>query len=313
MQVLDHDAVLARLDWPALVAAIRDALARGTVVAPPRQVLTIDLGGGESATLLVMPAWEAGRAIGVKAVTFFPGNAAAGKPTINAGYLLFDGADGRLRAALDGDALTVRRTAAASALAADLLARRDARTLLVAGTGQLAAAVAEAHASVRAYARVLVWGRSPAKAAAVVAALAARGLPAEACTDLAAGCRSADVVSTVTASTAPLVRGAWLAPGSHLDLVGAFKADMRESDTAAVTGARLFVDGRAGALLAGDLAAPIAEGALAETDIAGDLADLVRGTRPGRTSASERTVFKSAGLALEDLVAATLASGERQD
>lgn len=308
MRVLDHAAVDAGLAWPDLIERLRASFAAGTVEAPPRQVLSLDAGDGTTASLLVMPAWEAGRAVGVKVVTFFPGNAAAGKATVNAGYLLFDGSDGRVRAVLDGDALTARRTAAVSALAADYLARADARTLLVAGTGQLAAAAAGAHATVRAYDRVLVWGRSADKAAAVAADLAAAGLPAEACADLEAGCRAADVVCCVTASTAPLVRGAWLAPGSHLDLVGAFKADMRESDTAAVTGGRLFVDGRAGALLSGDLAAPVAEGALDPGDIVADLAELARGARPGRTGAAERTVFKAAGVALADLAAALLAA-----
>lgn len=307
MQFLDHDAITARLGWPELIAALRDAFATGAVEAPPRQTLTIALPDGQTASLLLMPAWQAGCAIGVKLVTFFPGNAAAGKPTINAAYLLFDGGDGRLRAVLDGDALTARRTAAASALAADLLARRDARVLLIVGTGQLAVAVGEAHAAVRAYERVLVWGRSPAKAGSVAEALTARGLPATPCGDLQAGCRAADVISAVTASTAPLIRGAWLREGSHLDLIGAFRPDMRESDTQAVVQARIFVDGRDGALLAGDLGQPIAEGAITEADILADLGELVRGRHPGRQGETERTLFKSAGLALEDFAAAMLA------
>lgn len=135
MQVFDHAAVEAALDWPGLIAALRDGFASGAAIAPARQSLAIELPGGETATLLVMPAWEGGRAIGVKVVTFFPGNAAKGQATINAGYLLFDGADGHCVAAIEGDALTARRTAAASALAADYLARHDARVLTVAGTG----------------------------------------------------------------------------------------------------------------------------------------------------------------------------------
>lgn len=308
MSVLDHAAVDERLGWSELVDALRRAFAAGAVEVPARQVLSIPMPDGQTASLLIMPAWESGRAIGVKAVTFFPGNAAAGKATINAGYLLFDGGDGRLKAVVDGDALTAWRTAAASALAADYLARRDARVLLVAGTGQLARAVGEAHASVRPYERVLVWGRSPEKAAVVVEALIAAGLPAEVCVDLEAGCRAADVVTTVTASTEPLIRGAWLRPGSHLDLIGAFKADMRESDTEAIAGARVFADGVEAALLTGDIAVPLAENAITEDHIAGDLASLCRGGA-GRLGDRERTVFKSAGLALEDLVAAQLAVG----
>lgn len=307
MQVFDHAAVAARLDWPGLIEALRTAFADGRIEAPARQSLTIDLPGGEQATLLVMPAWEGGKAVGVKVVTFYPGNAARGMATINAGMLVFDGADGRFVAALDGDAVTARRTAAASALAADYLARKDAAVLAVLGTGQLALSVAEAHASRRAYQRIAVWGRNADKAEALAAALRAKGLPARA-EDLETACRMADVVSSVTASTRPFIRGEWLRPGSHLDLIGAFKADMRESDTRAVTQARVFVDGRAGAMLSGDLAVPMAEGVFDPAAICADLAELAQGA-PGRQSAEERTLFKSVGLSSEDLVAAQVVTG----
>lgn len=309
MQLHDHHAVEASLDWPGLIETLRKGFADASVEAPARQVLTIEQPDGQQASLLIMPAWQAGRAIGVKVVTFFPGNAAAGKATINAGYLLFDGGDGRFVSAMDGDALTARRTAAASALAADYLAREDARTLLVCGTGQLVAAVAQAHATVRRYERILIWGRSSEKAMAVAADLAGLGLPATGCEDLETGCRAADVVSSVTASTTPFIRGEWLAEGSHLDLIGAFKADMRESDDRAVTQARVFVDGRQGAVLAGDLAQPVAAGLFDPAQIAGDLAELVQGRVPGRQSSGERTLFKSVGMSQEDLLAAMQVAG----
>lgn len=307
MKLIDHHTVADRLPWPRLIEALREDFAGGMTEAPARQVLSIALPDGGTASLLVMPAWQGGKAIGLKAVTFFPDNAAKGKPTINAGYLLFDGADGAALAAVDGDSMTERRTAATSALAADHLARRDAKVLLVCGTGQVASVLAEAHASVRAYEKIMIWGRSPEKAAKRAAELAAAGLPATLCCDLEAGCRAADVVSCATASTTPLILGKWLAEGTHLDLIGAFKADMRESDTQAITQARVFVDGRDGAMLSGDLAAPAAEGVFAAGDIAGDLAEVVRGTA-GRGSDAERTVFKSVGLSSEDLVAAMLAA-----
>ncbi|MER9677484.1 ornithine cyclodeaminase family protein [Mesorhizobium sp. M0208] len=303
MQLFDHAEIEARLDWPGLIEELRANFSAARTVAPARQVLEMDLPDGEKASLLIMPAWESGRAIGVKVVTFFPGNATHGKATISAGMLMFDGADGRFTAALDGDALTARRTAAASALAADYLAREDVQTLLVVGTGQLALSVAHAHASVRTYTRVLIWGRSVEKARSLAATLVMRGLPAETCEDIESGCRLADVVSSVTASTTPMIRGAWLREASHLDLIGAFKPDMRESDTAAITGARVFVDGRAGAVLAGDLAQPIAEGAFFAEDIVADLTELARG-HPGRLNEIGRTVFKSTGLSQEDLAAA---------
>ncbi|UXT85194.1 ornithine cyclodeaminase family protein [Agrobacterium tumefaciens] len=309
MRVYDHHAVNAKLAWPDLIRALRESFSQGGVIAPARQSLSIDLANGEQATLLIMPAWEAGEAIGVKVVTFYPGNAAKGQATINAGYMLFSGADGRFVAAMDGDALTARRTAAASALAADYLARSDARVLTIVGTGQLALSVAAAHASVRTYERILVWGRNPSKAAATAGALRAEGLPAEAEAELEAACRAADVVSSVTASIRSLIKGAWLREGSHLDLIGAFKPDMRESDTLAITHARVFVDGRPGALLAGDLAQPIAENAFDPSMIAADLAELVQ-NGIGRRTETERTVFKSVGLSQEDLVGARMVAND---
>ncbi|WP_354418287.1 hypothetical protein [Mesorhizobium shonense] len=149
----------------------------------------------------------------------------------------------------------------------------------------------------------LVWGRSGEKARSLAAALVGRGLPAEPCEDIESGFRLADEVSSVTAPTKPIVRGGWLRERSHLDLIGAFKPEMRESDTAAITGARVLVDGRAGAILAGDLAQPIAEGAFFVEDIVADLTELAQG-HPGRRNEDNRTVFKSAGLSQEDLAAA---------
>ncbi|THH34403.1 ornithine cyclodeaminase family protein [Aliishimia ponticola] len=308
--LIGHAALEAALDWPALIAQLRAWYKAAQVEAPERQVLTMAQPDGSEASLLIMPAWVPGDSIGVKVVTFFPANADKGRATINAGYLLFDGDTGQMTAALDGDALTARRTAAASALAADYLARRDAARLVVVGTGQLAAAVAQAHASVRRYEDITIWGRSPDKAAAVAGQLADMGLPAVMNEDLEAACRSADVVSTVTASTRPLIQGAWLRPGSHLDLIGAFKADMRESDDQAVAQAQIFVDRRDGASLAGDLAQPLADGTIAPTDLLADLQDLAQGSHPGRRDDRAFTVFKSAGMALQDLAAATLAASQ---
>ncbi|MBK4215115.1 ornithine cyclodeaminase family protein [Paracoccus caeni] len=309
MQTFDHAEVEARLDWPALIETLRQGFAAARAEAPARQVLTIEQPDGQQVSLLIMPAWQAGRAMGVKVVTFFPWNAAVGKATINAGYLMFDGGDGRLVATMDGDALTERRTAAASALAADYLARRDVRHLLICGTGQLATAAAQAHAAVRDYQTISVWGRNADKAVAVARKLTEAGLPTIPCTDLEAGCRAADVVSCMTASTEPFIRGEWLQPGSHLDLIGAFKSDMRESDDHALLQARVFVDGREGALLAGDLAQPIAAGLFDPSQIVGDLTQLTQGAVQGRETETERTLFKSVGHSQEDLFAAMQVAG----
>jgi len=297
------------LPWPALIGAIEALFERGADV-PQRQALTIPVPGGADGTLLLMPAWIGGDTIGVKAVTFFPGNTARGLSTISAAYLVFDGMTGAIGAAMDGDAITVRRTAATSAVAAKRLARADARRLLVIGTGQLGPNMAAAHAAVRAYDRIEIFGRSPDKAETVIAALAAEGIAAHRADDLEAAVRQADVIPCCTSATQPVVRGAWLKPGTHLDLVGSFKPDMRESDDETVTRARLFVDTRAGALLSGDLAQPISAGIIAESDLVADLADLVTGRHPGRRDASEITLFKSVGHALEDLAAGRLIIGK---
>ncbi|HEU0202870.1 MAG TPA: ornithine cyclodeaminase family protein [Burkholderiaceae bacterium] len=247
-------------------------------------------------------------ALGIKLVTVMPGAVARGAATVAATYVLLDRATGAPRAVLDGDALTVRRTAAASALAARLLARDDADTLLIVGTGHLAPYLARAHYALRpALERVLVWGRSFDRARATAAALRAVGVPAEGTEALESAARAAHIISCATTSTTPLVMGEWLAPGTHLDLVGGFTRAMREVDDAAVARARIVVDTYEGALAeAGDLVVPLERGAIDRTQIVAELAELVRGERTGRTNASDITLFKSVGTALEDLAAAEL-------
>ncbi|SET27335.1 ornithine cyclodeaminase [Paracoccus homiensis] len=295
------------LDWRPLVEELRDWFARNAVVAPPRQVLPIRQPDGSEASLLIMPAWIPGESIGVKIVTFFPENPQRGLATINAGYMLFDGETGQMKSVMDGDALTARRTAAASALAADYLARKDARTLLVVGTGQLSRAMAAAHSSVRNHDRIMVWGRNCDSSARIAGAMREDGLPAEAVTDLEQACRSADVITTVTAATSPIIHGDWLRPGTHLDLVGAFREDMREADDTALGQSRVFVDSVDGAMKSGDLAQPTRAGLFDPIQIEADLAELAQGRHPGRGSDAEFTLFKSAGVAIEDLAAAELA------
>lgn len=305
--LVGHTALDAALDWVPLIDQLRDWYRSNKVQAPDRQVLTIDQPDGSEASLLIMPAWVPGECIGVKVVTFLPANAAKGRPTINAGYLLFDGETGQMKAALDGDALTARRTAAASALAARYLARRDAKRLVIVGTGQLAPSVAEAHSAVRSYEHVTIWGRNLDKARNVAKALAKVGIKAEASDDLETACRAADVISTVTASTRPIVLGSWISPGTHLDLIGAFREDMRESDDLAVTQAEVFVDSISGATLAGDLSQPLQDAQITLDEIRADLSEICQGAHPGRTNDATRTLFKSAGMALQDLAASELA------
>lgn len=306
MRFIDAAAVTAATPWPDLIDALAEAFREGAEM-PQRHHHTVPVPGEPDGTLLLMPCWRAGEALGVKVVNIFPGNSARGQPAVNGAYVLMNATTGAIEAIIDGGELTARRTAAVSALAASFLARDDAQTLLVVGTGRLATLLAEAHARVRAIDKVLVWGRTPAKAEAVAGTLKDAGLDARAAQDLAAAAKQADIVSCATLSTAPLVLGAWLQPGCHLDLVGAFRADMREADDEALAQAQVFVDTRAGVLAeGGDVVQAISAGRLAAGDIAADLADLCAGAHRGRRNEAERTVFKSVGTGLADLAAARL-------
>jgi ornithine cyclodeaminase len=305
VRYFDAAEIRARLPWPRMLAAL-DAMLKEDVAAPLRTHHPIDVPGEAAATLLLMPAWRCGRRIGVKLVTVFPGNALRNERAVAAVYALFDARNGAPLALFDGEEITARRTAGASAYAANRLARADARHLVLVGSGRLARGLVEAHRQVRPIERVSLWSRTPEHAQAAAAAMAKDRLPVTAVRDLERAVREADIVSCATLSTAPILHGAWLSPGVHLDLVGAFNARMRETDDDAIARADLIVvDHRAAALAeGGDIVEAIKSGVIGEADIAADLADLARGTHPGRTRDDEVTVFKSVGFALEDLAAA---------
>lgn len=310
MQLFDAATVHRALPFERLVPALRDRFAAGCE-APPRLDLCIAPAGGAAPALrsLVMPAWVPGAAYGVKVINIQPGNAAQGLPGLHACYLLFDAVTGEPRALLDGDALTARRTAATSALAAACLARPDVERLLVVGAGRVAALLPAAYRAVRpGLTEIVVCARRFDQAEAVAGAARAAGLPARAAPfdALEAECRAAEIVSCATLARAPLVRGAWLRPGTHLDLIGSFTPDMREADDVAIAQAALYVDTAEAMQKSGDLLGPIATGAITDGHCRGTLADLARGTHRGPPDAAERTVFKSVGCALEDLAAAML-------
>ena len=298
------------LTFPGLVEVLRDAFRDGAV-QPVRHHHAVERPGSAGSTLLLMPAWTDFKAdaakdghIGVKIVTVSPDNNAIGKPAVMGLYLLLDGATGEPQALIDGQRLTQWRTASASALAASYLAREDASRLLVIGAGALSSFLARAHSAVRPIEKIRIWNRTPANAEKVAAELRAAGLPAEAASDLEAELGQADIVSSATISQRPLVRGALLKAGAHVDLVGGFTPDMREADDDAVRRARVFVDTRAGAMKeAGDIVKPLASGVWKEAGIVAELAELARGQKKGRQSAEEITLFKSVGAALEDLAA----------
>ena len=253
-----------------------------------------------------MPAWD-DAATGVKLVTIRPENRTRDLPTIQGLYVLFDGPTGTPCALLDGGALTHRRTAAASALAARYLARPDSSHHLVIGAGALAGSMVEAMASVLPVTRVTIWNRTPARAEALARRLRDHGFPAEWSEDLPAAVAAADVVTTATQSPVPLVRRADVRPGTHLDLVGAYRPDMAEAEPALLSSARIVVDTVDGAESeAGDLLQAIEAGFLTWEDISGDLSELVRGAIRPRRGSDEITVFKSVGASIEDLAAARL-------
>ena len=298
------------LTFPGLVETLRTAFREGAV-QPVRHHHTIERPTGAASTLLLMPAWTDfnaaqgdGGHIGVKIVTVSPDNNAIQKPAVMGLYLLLDGVTGEPQALIDGQRLTQWRTACASALAASYLAREDASKLLVVGAGALSPFLARAHSAVRPIRQIRIWNRTQANAEKVAAELRAEGFPAETTGDLDAALGEADIVSSATISTTPLVKGAMLKPGAHVDLVGGFTPMMRESDDEAIRRARVYVDTRAGATKeAGDIVQPLASGVLSKDAIVADLHELARGEKKGRESADEITLFKSVGAALEDLAA----------
>lgn len=308
MLMVDAAALRRLLPWGELVEALRTMFREGCA-APLRHRHPLPGADGEAeGSLLLMPAWQAGGRTGVKIVHVVPGNPARGLPAVHAAYLLSDAATGAPLALLDGGELTDRRTAAASLLAAGFLARPDSRRLLVLGSGRVGAALAEAYAAgFPGLEQIAIWSRRADNAARLAARLQAEhGLPARAVPTPDPG--AADIIACATLATAPLVQGAAVRPGTHVDLVGAFRPEMRESDGALLARARLVVDTRAGALAeAGDVVQAIAEGAITPAAIHAELAELCRGTHPGRATAEEVTVFKSVGWAGEDLAAAILA------
>lgn len=307
MRMIGRDGIDAALTFPALIDAIEAAL-KADIVLPVRHHHAIERNDG-NATHLIMPAWhgKAGGFLGVKIVNVFPGNAARSLPSVMGTYVLMNGDTGAPLAVLDGTRLTLWRTAAASALAARFLARADASVHLMVGAGALAPFFIRAHRAVRPISRSVLWNKSRENAERVAAMLAPEGIHVEVMDDLEAAVRQADIISTATLSTKPLVLGDWLKPGVHLDCVGAFSAAMRETDDDAVLSARLFADIRESVLKeGGDFVQPIKAGLITPAAIEADLFDLVRKRVHVARQPEDITFYKSTGSAIFDLAAAAL-------
>lgn len=305
MRVIDGNGIAAALEFPGLIEALREAF-RADIEIPERHHHYIAR-PDEEATILIMPAWTRGGAeafLGIKVITIFPANLAKGIPSLTGSYMLLSGETGLPLAMMDGGMLTRFRTAAASALAASYLARENARRHLIIGAGALSPLFARAHACVRPIEESVIWNRTPDRAEAVVEELKPHGLNARIGGDLAVEVAAADIVTCVTGAAAPVLQGAWLTPGTHVDLVGAFKANMRESDDETMRRSRIYVDTEKALHEPGDLIDPLRDGVIRESDIQGTLFQLCRGEVAGRGGGEEITLFKSVGTAVEDLAAA---------
>lgn len=291
----------------ALQVAFRDGM-----VQPVRHHHAVERPDGAASTLLLMPAWNdfeaagtsAGGFIGVKIVTVSPDNNSIGKPAVVGLFLLLNGKTGEPVALIDGPRLTTWRTACASALASRWLSREDSSRLLIIGAGAMAPFLVRAHCAVRPIRQIRIWNRTQANAEKLAATLRAEGFDVSAADDLDGALGWGDIISSATISAEPLVRGARLKPGTHVDLVGAFTPELRESDDEAISKARVYVDTREGATKeAGDIVQALASDALTCDGIVADLYELARGEKQGRRNADEITLFKSVGAALEDLAA----------
>ena len=305
MIVLDTATTRNALPFAELIPALKRMFTSPCEV-PARLAHTVNLDGKPHGTVLLMPAWMPGSYLGVKTVCVFPRNAESGLPGLHATYVLYDAKTGVPLAQLDGNEITARRTVAASALAAAFLARKESKTLVVVGAGRVASLLAEAYSVDFRLQRVLVWNIHAKSAEALVDRLRAGGFPAELANDLKAAVGVADIVSCATLAKQPLVEGAWLRPGTHLDLIGGFTPEMRETDDDCFRKASVFVDTEEASAKSGDILIPLRHGVLAANDIKATLAGLCQGLHPGRTRAAEMTIFKSVGTALEDLAAASL-------
>lgn len=310
MLLLSQDDVVRCLSMAECVEVVDEALravAREDVVLPVRTIVWLPDRHG---LLGVMPGYlGTGKTLGVKAITVMPGNHGSPLDSHQGVVLLFDAERGRLLSILDATAITTIRTAAASAAATRALARSDAADLAILGTGVQAAAHIDAMRAVRPIRRVRVWSRSPANAQTFAVKEGARhGIEVTTAGSAREAVLGADLICTVTSASEPILEGAWIAPGAHVNAVGACVPRCRELDTEAVRRARVYVDHRAAALAeAGDLLIPIAEGAIEATHIVGEIGGVFAGAVPGRRSPEEVTLFKSLGIAVEDLAAAARA------
>lgn len=304
MLLLNTYQTRQHLSFEELIPALRRGFTSSATV-PMRHTHAIEACGARG-TSLIMPAWSESGYYGVKIVNIFPDNRHAGLPALHSTYVLHDARTGVPLALLDGNEITSHRTAAASALAASFLSPERASRLLIVGCGRVGRLVAPAMRTVRPIRQVRLWDIDPQASFQCAQALIAQGFDVTVVDELEPAVRVADIVSCATLATAPLIQGEWLAPGSHLDLIGSFTPDMQEADPSCFAGAAVYVDTTEATVKSGDLLRAFAAATLAPAALCGDLAGLCAGTVSPLCRQGQRTVFKAVGTALEDLVAATM-------
>ncbi len=304
MQHFDSKAIEKALPYPLLVKALAHGL-QLAIEAPPRSHLNPN---HDASCVLIMPAWRPHQLMGVKLVSVWPGNNVKGESAVSGVYVLISCENGHPVAVLDGTTLTLRRTAAAAALAARKLARQDSTTLAVLGTGALSVPLVQAHLDVMPFQNVLVWGRQASKAQTVVAQLQQQGIAASLATDIEQTLAQADVVAVATTATEPFICTGWVRPGTHVGLIGAFTAQMAEAEPSLMPLAKVFADSRDAVLeKGGEVFQAIQQGIITPSAIQADLAELA--AQPENhvwRKAQDITVYKSVGFASLDLIAAEL-------
>ena len=296
----------ANTNFKDLVQALKTGFLSKDIIVPMRHHHDFpNPSVGAESTLLLMPAWNPSKEAGVKVVTVSPENGQFDLPSIQGTYIYLDAEKGALKGVLEAKSLTVKRTAAASALASSFLSRKNSSSMLMIGTGALLTNLIKAHAAVRPIDQVYIWGRNVEKARSICSELANDDFSIEAIENIEDKISEVDIISCATLSKTPLVLGKFLRPGQHVDLVGAYRKDMREADNKTVQKSSVYVDTYQGGLKeSGDIVIPLQEGIITENDIKADLFELCSGKKQGRSSDAEITMFKSVGHALEDLVAA---------
>ncbi|RDE08604.1 ornithine cyclodeaminase [Pelagibacterium lacus] len=297
MLMIDSQRVHELLDFPGLIAALETAHMGGMPKQSDRQIYQEPNAEGQPDIFIILPAWQPGEGILAKLVTSFPNNKARhGLSTVNSIYTFINGETGVVEAIIDGEAVIFHKTSSDSALGSKLLSRPDSKTFLMVGAGGLAPYLVEAHLTARpGIENVLLWNRTLANAEALAEKLAAKGIKAEAVTDLDAALREADIISSATMATEPHIKGKLLKEGAHLDLVGSFTPEMRESDDDVLTRAKIFVDHRQTTTRSGEFLGPFERGVITRDDVRADLFELCQKRAEGRTSDTDITMMKNGG------------------